>query len=90
MDSSFGFKCGKEDSDMSEDEYLDICDEPMADSERIPYFDECVAKGMDVRGIEVCYTSGTENVINFTLIVGFPADDSGFRQNASLNTHSLS
>ena len=80
MDSSFAFKCGKEDSDMSEDEYLEICDEQVADSEWIPDFDECIANGMDVRGIEVCYVSGTANLINFRMIVGFPVDEIGFRQ----------
>ena len=60
--------------------YEDLCNRPVADSEWIPNHYKCIAKGMDVRGVEICYVSGTDRLVNLRMIVGFPVDESGFRQ----------
>ena len=80
MASSYDFKCAKEYYYMPEYEYLDICNEPVADSELSSSDYSCIAKGMDVRGIEVCYIPGIAFFVNLRMIVGFPVDESGFRQ----------
>ena len=43
MASSLDFECVTEDSNESEDEYLD-CDVPVADSELITFDDSCIEK----------------------------------------------